>query len=168
MENPTEEKLLLKPWVYQSKKNEDYVSKTMLDKKSLARFYKCMDIKCRYSISSPDNFFDHLIKHEFLNESKEYLECCYCDFTANEILQLKNHFNDEHKFSHYQCPYCFYRGCAKVYVIRHQQLFHNSKNKIFLKCSNIEPFQAVEFIPLRNNSVKAYVCSSKYFICSIL
>lgn len=53
-------------------------------------------------------------------KTKEWNLCAYCGFDAEGPIDLKQHIEDEHGRSQFQCGHCFYRGFAKWHVAWHQ------------------------------------------------
>lgn len=151
---------ILKPWTSEVIHKQENLIPVMLELKNISKHFKCMENTCKYSCSDADTFFSHLYKHQTIGDSREYLSCCYCSFTAGDIMGFKEHA-EVHKKCNFQCPYCFFRGFSQTYVIKHQDLFHKSQPKRVIKCGNEETSVFNLLMDHMHKNVSPYQCPSK-------
>uniref|UniRef100_A0A8D8KCV6 (northern house mosquito) hypothetical protein n=1 Tax=Culex pipiens TaxID=7175 RepID=A0A8D8KCV6_CULPI len=146
-----EKPINLKPWLEMATVKERVHCLNMLEPKSLYCFYKCMAVSCCFT-SPVDSMMDkHLDNHELVGDMhgpasrKSWLECSYCDITAESKADLMRHLKMMHGKSAHQCAYCFYRSREAYNVILHQKLVHGQeKNQILVIEADKHPLTAVD------------------------
>lgn len=135
----------LKPWTKcpNLKFTSDCVK--MLREKSLMHLYKCMGQNCSYTVDDGREMLNHLRNHEELAsqqvalgqsnyDTSSWLECPYCEETADSCSILVKHIDTEHMDSIYQCNLCLYRSVSECNMQEHRRQYHNSLNKSYFIC----------------------------------
>ncbi|XP_049840911.1 uncharacterized protein LOC126291440 [Schistocerca gregaria] len=79
-----------------------------------------------------------------------------CDGTPFDLVQ---HITKKHGHCQFQCPYCFFRGVACIYLVMHQNTKHINKLAKVLLCTDVKvsPPAESELEPLAS-VVQPYIC----------
>lgn len=109
----------------------------MLQEKSLATLFKCMDATCNFSSCGAGAFTSHLKCHE--EKTQGSLQCAYCKFTAKNDSQLISHIIEDHTYDMFSCVLCFYRCASLVNIATHYKAYHSDSPVEAIECILSKP-----------------------------
>ncbi|XP_031636434.1 uncharacterized protein LOC116349232 isoform X2 [Contarinia nasturtii] len=166
-------KVSVRPWI-----DEDYAKKPRINLLTQFALYKCMQERCIFATDDEDKWTAHMKMHinwidvltkklgkNFTKNLRDkyigFRDCSYCGEISKSDIYFLQHMNERHRFSAFQCSYCFYRTNELDNVVLHYERLHKDKDANVLLCSEQREMEDKDYDLLENDcteNIKKFMC----------